>query len=236
VEVYLVRHGESEQNAGVTDARDSALSGLGLRQAEAAGQALRGCGIERIYCSLQQRGLHTASLIGRQLGLRPQGWLELCERGYCMTEPGLSLALIRSRYPGVDLPASADERGWARHWKSETMEALARRMAKVARQLEALARGEVEAPTTRAADAPAHAASVTAAPTAIAMVVHFTSCSMMLRRLLGVTPESDAYFAHDNSGISLLHIAGSETVLRRLNDTRHLARAGLLAARGRAPQ
>jgi broad specificity phosphatase PhoE len=171
---------------------------------------LQGCGIERLYCSLQQRGLHTASLIGRHLGLRPQGWLELSERGYCMTDPGLPRALMRSRYPSVDLPASADEHGWARHWKSESTEALARRMEKVARQLEAW--------------------SAAPAPAAIALVVHWTSCSMMLRRLLGIAADSDACFAHDNCGISLLRIADGGAVLRRLNDTRHLARAGLLTA------
>jgi broad specificity phosphatase PhoE len=226
VDVYLIRHGESEQNAGVTDARDSALSELGIRQAEAAGRQLQGCGIERLYCSLQQRGLHTASLIGRQLGLRSQGWLELCERGYCMTEPGLSRALMRSRYPGVDLPAAADERGWARHWKSESMDALARRMAKVARQLEAWAREEAAELAARSSIVEA---STAPAPKAIALIVHWTSCSMLMRQLLRVTPGSDACFAHDNGGISLIRVMEGGAVLRLLNDTRHLARAGLLA-------
>jgi broad specificity phosphatase PhoE len=187
-------------------------------------------------------------LIGRQLGLRPQGWLELCERGYCMTEPGLPRVLMRSRYPGVDLPPSADALGWARHWKSETMEALARRMAKVARQLEVLSHGEVETPAARAgaakalanaASAPASApatapatapAAAPTAPTTIALVVHWTSCSMLLRHLLGVAADSDVCFAHDNCGISMIRIAEEGAVLCRLNDTRHLVRAGLLAA------
>lgn len=53
---------------------------------------------------------------------------------------------------------------------------------------------------------------------------------MLLRLLLGIVADSDACFAHSNCGISLIHIAEIGAVLRRLNDTRHLASAGLLVA------
>lgn len=74
MEIYLIRHGETESNKerrylGWTE---SPLSELGLRQAEAVGHYLasRG-GIDELYCSDLNRALHTARVIGAGCGLKP---------------------------------------------------------------------------------------------------------------------------------------------------------------------
>jgi probable phosphoglycerate mutase len=202
LEVYFIRHGESESNAKVSESGDSVLTPLGHRQADAAGLALRGVGIERLYCSLQQRALQTAGYISRYTGLSPIAWLELCERGYSRHDNGLSRSEITRQYPGVALPDEADELGWARHWNQESEEELFQRMGRVADKLRTLAlNGEIER---------------------IACVVHATSCSMLLRRILGVDASANTRFTHANCGITLIKFAEDRTFLRHLNDTRHM--------------
>lgn len=74
MELYLVRHGETESNLekrylGWTE---SPLSDKGLRQAEKAAFFLAGEKIEALYCSDLNRALHTARVIGASCGLRPE--------------------------------------------------------------------------------------------------------------------------------------------------------------------
>jgi alpha-ribazole phosphatase len=73
VEIYLIRHGETESNKerrylGWTE---SPLSELGLRQAEAVGHYLASQGMDELYCSDLNRALHTARVIGAGSGLKP---------------------------------------------------------------------------------------------------------------------------------------------------------------------
>ena len=73
MEIYLIRHGETESNKerrylGWTE---SPLSELGLRQAEAVGHYLASRGIDELYCSDLNRALHTARVIGAGCGLKP---------------------------------------------------------------------------------------------------------------------------------------------------------------------
>jgi probable phosphoglycerate mutase len=202
MEVYLIRHGESESNAKVSESGDSVLTPLGHKQADAAGRALQGAGIERLYCSLQQRALQTAGYISRYTGLSPVAWLELCERGYSRHDNGLPRSEIARQYSNVVLPDEADELGWARHWTEESEEELFQRMGRVADKLRALAAsGEFQR---------------------IACVVHATSCSMLLRRILGVDPGFNTRFTHENCGITLIKFMEDRTLLRHLNDTRHM--------------
>jgi probable phosphoglycerate mutase len=202
MEVFLIRHGESESNAKVSESGDSVLTPLGHKQADAAGRALRGAGIERLYCSLQQRALQTAGYISRHTGLSPVAWLELCERGYSRHDNGLPRSEIARQYPNVVLPQEADELGWARHWTQESEEDLFLRMGRVADKLRALA--------------------VSGEFGRIACVAHAVSCSMLLRRILGVDTGANTRFTHENCGITLIKYMEDRTLLRHLNDTRHM--------------
>lgn len=73
MDLYLVRHGETESNKekrykGWTE---SPLSPKGISQAEKAGLFLGGKNIEGLYCSDLQRTLNTARIIGSCCGIKP---------------------------------------------------------------------------------------------------------------------------------------------------------------------
>jgi len=73
MEIYLVRHGETESNKekryrGWTE---SPLSPKGIRQAEDVGFFLAGQNIDGLHCSDLQRAVNTARVIGAGSGLKP---------------------------------------------------------------------------------------------------------------------------------------------------------------------
>ncbi len=74
MDIYLVRHGETESNRerrylGWTE---SPLSTLGLRQAERTAYFLAGERINALYCSDLNRAFHTARVIGKSCALQPE--------------------------------------------------------------------------------------------------------------------------------------------------------------------
>lgn len=73
MDLYLIRHGETESNRekryqGWTE---SPLSAKGLRQAENAAFYLAGRQIESLFCSDLHRAFHTARVIGTSCALKP---------------------------------------------------------------------------------------------------------------------------------------------------------------------
>jgi broad specificity phosphatase PhoE len=73
MELYLIRHGETESNREkrYTGWTESPLSPYGLRQAEKAGSFLAARGIDELYCSDLQRAIGTAQVIGVCSKLEP---------------------------------------------------------------------------------------------------------------------------------------------------------------------
>jgi broad specificity phosphatase PhoE len=106
MELYILRHGQSSNNA-LHDERqrhsDAPLTDLGVRQSEALAQHLahahpdpdiahyesgrtqqrdgQGFGITKLYCSPMQRALQTALPISEALGIAPEVWVDLHEHG-----------------------------------------------------------------------------------------------------------------------------------------------------------
>lgn len=74
MELYLVRHGETESNKQkrYQGWMESPLSERGLKQAERVGLFLGLKNIEVLYCSDLKRALHTARVIGACCGLKPE--------------------------------------------------------------------------------------------------------------------------------------------------------------------
>ena len=70
-ELILIRHGESEANASLTEHPDSRLTELGVRQALEVGQQLRNLDLRRYLClvSPYERTLRTAEHIAAVTGL-----------------------------------------------------------------------------------------------------------------------------------------------------------------------
>jgi broad specificity phosphatase PhoE len=107
MELFLIRHGQSTNNALGLDivnrVPDAPLTELGHRQAARVAEYLasavhpefvashhtesakleerRGYGITRLYCSAMHRALQTAQPIGRALGIAPQVWVAIHEHG-----------------------------------------------------------------------------------------------------------------------------------------------------------
>lgn len=123
MELYIIRHGQSTNNA-LTDQRDRVcdpvLTGLGWRQATLIAQHLanginieqsvgesdedttvrqrRGYGINRLYCSAMRRALQTAQPIGQALNLKPEVWIDIHEHGGIYLDHGENGGLVG--YPG----------------------------------------------------------------------------------------------------------------------------------------
>lgn len=62
MELYIVRHGQSESNAGI-DAEDPALTETGKEQARLTGETLQNVRFDRVYTSHLTRAVQTAAAI-----------------------------------------------------------------------------------------------------------------------------------------------------------------------------
>ena len=170
MQLYFVRHGQSSNNhlAATTGSEvgrsdDPVLTDAGEQQAHHAGrflsqrnglpphpnndlQNLGGFGITHLYCSLMVRAVHTASILGEALELKPVAWEDLHEVGgiYLDTEPGIrtgqpgkNRAYFELHFPDMQLPAHLGADGWhagrpyedhdasrvrAEHWLKELIE------------------------------------------------------------------------------------------------------------------
>ncbi|MDX1522286.1 MAG: histidine phosphatase family protein [Anaerolineae bacterium] len=106
MELYLIRHAQSTNNALITQrdrVQDPPLTDIAHQQAqlvaeqvahgpnfgsmttesvEATGGGIReGLGLTRLYCSAMWRALQTTEPIGRATGLTPEVWLDIHEHG-----------------------------------------------------------------------------------------------------------------------------------------------------------
>ena len=76
MEVYFLRHGETEWNRerriqGSTEWTDLTDEGVRLAEATRDGMIAAGLSFDRLYSSPYRRALHTAQIIGAGLGLEP---------------------------------------------------------------------------------------------------------------------------------------------------------------------
>ncbi len=104
MEVILLRHGQSEANAGLTNFLDSHLTPLGRKQAEVTGERLSGLGITKAYVSPLRRTLETIQPFCAATEHRAEVYADVCEYfsanypGY-KTFPGLSPGQIQEQFP-----------------------------------------------------------------------------------------------------------------------------------------
>jgi broad specificity phosphatase PhoE len=108
MELYLVRHGQSEANAGLTLELDSKLTEIGRTQAKITADRLASEGITRAFVSPLLRTLQTIEPICEKIKLRATAFPLVCEYfsakspGF-LTFEGLSPQTIRERFPFVDI-------------------------------------------------------------------------------------------------------------------------------------
>ncbi|MGI4792430.1 MAG: histidine phosphatase family protein [Janthinobacterium lividum] len=113
--ITLVRHGQSEANAGLTDHLDSALTTLGQEQAALTAQKLSQAGLTQAYVSPLRRTLQTIAPLCTLTGMHAEVYADICEYfngawpGY-KTFPGLTPDQITSEFPftffGTTFPCS----------------------------------------------------------------------------------------------------------------------------------
>lgn len=98
-EILVIRHGETDWNAQgrLQGTMDTPLNTQGIRQAEAAAQALKGQGIRLIYASPLIRARITAEIIGKALGV-PIVYRDGLKEKDFGTMQGLTLEEIDARY------------------------------------------------------------------------------------------------------------------------------------------
>ncbi len=155
MELYLIRHAQSTNNI-LDDERlrtmDPLLTELGVCQAERLAEYLAHTlpwhdgRLTRLYCSAMWRALHTASIIGRAVGLRPEVWVDIHEHGGIYMDygedggvvgyPGKTRAQILKSFPEVILPPEVTEEGWW-HGGREELDACYARAARVVAALRA---------------------------------------------------------------------------------------------------
>ena len=104
MELFLVRHGQSEYNIGLTEYLDSGLTPLGRAQADRTAARLADEGLTHVYVSPLRRTLQTAGPICAAAHLRGEVMADVCE--YFSADnpayhqfPGLSPAEMEREFP-----------------------------------------------------------------------------------------------------------------------------------------
>ncbi len=228
MELFIIRHAQSTNNA-LGDPRnrvcDPALTELGQRQAEIVAQHMangnhpipwektprsQGCPITRLYCSPMWRALQTAQPIGQALGLTPEVWIDIHERGGIYLDhgaegvvgyPGKTRTEILAEFPNYVLPAGVTEQGWWHYPGQETRSAFYERVTRVAKKLRRWAAGDER----------------------IAMVTHGTFIDTLLKMLFNQAVDYEVYYHHLSTAISWIGFRGDGHLdVEYLNWVNHL--------------
>jgi broad specificity phosphatase PhoE len=208
MDIYLVRHGESQSNAGLTQELDSHLTDRGQQQARATAVRLKDVGLKHAYVSPFVRTLETASPICELAGIRASLNPQICEffsshhEGF-LTFRGLSPIEARQRFPYIDTESAfpCETEWWPR--KYEDHDALYARAIRVRDSL---------------------FAQHTDLNTTILFVSHAETLGRLTEAFLRVPPaEYCPWF--DNCAITQLRITSAEAPAQIIlqNDTTHLA-------------
>ena len=215
MELYLIRHGQSTNNAGLAHVADPPLSHLGKQQAYYAGQALQREAISRLYCSPMLRALQTAEIIGGMLSLAPHIYIGLHEWDGIWEEsvgrlgatlPGLTHSEMKEVCPNVVLSQDVTDEGWLfTQW--EDVESMLQQADQNATNFIA----HLEATHTEADER-------------VAAISHGAFLSTLIGTFFGLPPNDDSdRFDHRNAAISKIRRTTRGTQLRYLNRICHLA-------------
>ena len=230
MEVYIIRHGQSTNNA-LADHRDRVcdplLTALGVRQAQVLAHHLAdgtrlvpwervlregaGYGITRLYCSPMWRSLQTAWPIGEALGLAPEVWIEIHEHGGIFLDhgeeggivgyPGKTRSEILATFPNYLLPQGITEQGWWHYPGQEDRAACDARAIRAAETLRAWATSDER----------------------IALVSHGDFMNALLKALFTQLPDRGVTYHHRNTSISWLSFSGNGRLdVQYLNRVEHL--------------
>lgn len=216
MELYLIRHGQSANNAGVLPrVADPPLTDIGVEQARWAGESLKAEGITRLYCSPMLRTLQTAQIISEIINLPPHIFVGLHEWGGIWETrgdgsvqlPGLNRAEMREICPDVILPDDVTDQGW---WFNEEF----------AGDIEGMAELSHENGLAFIAHLGEHHVD---ADERVAAVSHGGSGGSLISAFFGLPPDVGySRFTHNNTGVSRLLFTSERRQLQYLNKISHL--------------
>lgn len=136
--LYLIRHGQSVNNALYADGRerervhDPELTEIGHEQARQVAQYLADChdmpgkmaepfNLTHLYCSAMTRAMQTTKPIAEALNMKAEVWVDVHELGglFMVDEhdketgfPGLTRSEMSAKFPDYVLPDDITEKGW----------------------------------------------------------------------------------------------------------------------------
>lgn len=213
MELYIIRHAESLNNANPVELRveDPPLTELGRWQAERLAKRMQHLGLTRLFVSPFRRALETILPIRHVTDLVPEVWIDLHEQGGVMSgidadsyagRPGLARAEILDLLPEAILPEEIDHQGWWKCRPFEEVEEALQRAHRVARQVrERFAHAEER----------------------VALVSHGAFMSLLISAFVGLPDRGHDWFEDiTNTAITKLTIMPAYTQFGLLNCVRHL--------------
>ncbi|HUT58276.1 MAG TPA: histidine phosphatase family protein [Phycisphaerae bacterium] len=115
--IYLLRHGESEANAALSDAADCGLTERGRGQAAAAADALKNAGVGCVLSSPYRRCLETTEIIRCATGAAAEMWPAVHEHHHDPFPPGTwplpGRDDLAKAWPNFAVPADMPPVRWA---------------------------------------------------------------------------------------------------------------------------
>ena len=207
--ITLVRHGQSESTAGLTDHLDSFLTPLGQRQADLTAKTLSAESLTRAYVSPLRRTLQTIAPFCNLTDLRAEVYADICEYfsahwpGY-KNFPGLTPEQITGQFSfaffGETFPCSAA-------WWPQVLEDDAKMYARAVRVRDALIK--------------LHGGT----DDHLLVVSHAETVGRLTEAFLHIADITDEPPWSDNCGITRLSVTDPSQPAKVLtqNDTSHLA-------------
>jgi broad specificity phosphatase PhoE len=200
VEVFLVRHGETQTNVTGERLYDPELTERGRLQARLLGAALRAEAPTFVAASPLRRAVQTACAVAEAAGAPLHVWNDLVEWNRWDPYTGPARGELRRLFPRAVLEPGMPPDGWSYPGPEPEAEASAR-AARVAARVSAL---------------PAGCRAV--------LVAHGAFNGLLLALWLRAGP--GAAFVQDNAAISRLALGPAGVLLHACNDVRHLLRGG----------
>ena len=219
MELYLIRHGQSFNNAHEGTNRrvaDPPLTEMGQEQAQLVGEFLKtaeqtegyGYKFSELFCSAMLRTLQTTVPIAKALGMTPTIWLDVHEEcGIWSNEgdgpighSGLTRKEIETQFPGFVIPDDVTDDGW---W-NRPMETHAEMIARARRVSDGILARDLESDKH------------------VAIVTHGAFANVFIQVLLGQDPRETVYLGHYNTGISRIDFVDGIIRPRYLNRVEHL--------------
>lgn len=207
MDLYLLRHGQSEFNVRLTEFLDSDLTEVGRQQAARTAERLRGELLTRIYVSPLRRTLQTVAPTCEATGLPADVNADVCEyfsSHHYREFPGLSPAEMRQQYPFARI---SDDFPCADVWWPQEIEDISHISARAARVRDTLLR--------RFADSDER----------VLVVSHAETVGRLTEAFLRVPPIPDRPYWPDNCAVARLHCPtdpAAPAELAYYNDTAHL--------------